>query len=85
LSDVFCLASNDEDFPTLAECTRRNGHDGHHCDTRKKLSWDGSGEVQQCPTNWDHGHPPNRAARRSNVQHPRSAGSRPDYRPGFAR
>jgi hypothetical protein len=84
MKDVFCLASNDGDFPALAECNRRKDHDGHHCDTRNKLSWDANGKVE-CPSSHDHGRPPNRAARRGNVQHPSSARSRADYRPGFAR
>lgn len=82
--NVFCLASNDEDFNTLAECTRLHGHDGHHCDTRKKLAWNGDGPVT-CPQGHNHGQPPNRAARRGNTMHPRSAGSRVDFRPGHAR
>lgn len=67
MPDVFCLASNDEDFHPMAECNRRKGHDGHHCDTRKEMAWDGEGEVPQCPQFYDHGRPPNRAARRGNT------------------
>lgn len=71
MPDVFCLASNDEDFATLAECTRRKGHDDHHCDGRKKLAWDENGGID-CYAGWggyDHGQPTNRAARRANVTH----------------
>lgn len=69
MPDVFCLASNDADFSTLAECTRRNGHTGHHCDTRKHLAWDDNGEAE-CGSNHDHGQPPNRRARRGTITHP---------------
>ncbi len=72
MTAMFSLASNDEDFTSLAECTRRNGHDGHHCDTRKQLAWDGDGSVE-CLSAYDHGQPPNRQARRGTVTHPNRA------------
>lgn len=68
----FCLASNDSDFATLAECTRRASHADHHCDTAKRLAWDATGEVV-CGAGYDHGQPPNRAARRGTVTHPHRA------------
>ncbi|MEU7170366.1 hypothetical protein ABZ949_02595 [Micromonospora tulbaghiae] len=71
-ASVFCLASNDGDFPTLAECTRRSQHDGHHCDTRKHLAWNADGLVE-CSAGFDHGQPPNRQARRGTVTHPNRA------------
>lgn len=70
--NAFCLASTDGDFSTLAECTRRSGHDGHHCDTRKQLGWDRNGEVE-CDAGYDHGQPPNREARRGTFTHPHRA------------
>lgn len=69
---VFCLASTDGDFSTLAECTRRADHGGHHCDTRKHLAWDDDGPVD-CPAGHDHGSPPNRQARRGTFTHPNRA------------
>lgn len=69
---VFCLASTDDTFSTLAECTRRNGHTGHCCDTRKQLAWDEHGETN-CPAGYAHGQPPNRQARRGTVTHPNRA------------
>lgn len=84
IDSPFCLASTDEDFLTLAECTRRNGHDGHHCDTRQTLAWDGNGETD-CPSGHDHGQPPNRVARRGTKTHPRAAKNRADYGPGTVR
>lgn len=67
MTAVFCLASNDEDFNTLAECTRRKGHESdHHCDTRKELAWNGEGPVE-CRREYDHGQPPDRATRRGNT------------------
>jgi hypothetical protein len=68
IDHLFCLASNDSDFPTLAECRRRHGHTGHCCDTEKELAWDDHGEVD-CEEGHDHGTPPNRAARRGTVTH----------------
>jgi hypothetical protein len=69
---AFCLASNDGDFSTLAECTRRSGHDGHHCDGHNQLAWEAHGEID-CPAGHDHGQPPNRQARRGTVTHPHRA------------
>lgn len=66
MTKILCLASTDEDFNTLAECTRRDGHDGHHCDTRRRLAWDAEGAIS-CAADYDHGQPPNRAARRANT------------------
>lgn len=68
-ANAFCLASTDADFNTVAECTRRHGHAGHHCDTRKHLAWDADSPVD-CPQGYDHGQPPNRAARRGTTTHP---------------
>lgn len=72
LTAAFCLASNDEDFSTLAECTRRKGHDNHHCDTRNELAWNADGPVG-CEQGHDHGQPPSRAKRRGNSIHPNRA------------
>ncbi|MDM4721133.1 hypothetical protein QTQ03_16570 [Micromonospora sp. WMMA1363] len=72
---MFCLASNDEDFGSLVECTRRRGHDNHHCDSRKRLAWDADGEVE-CFAGfggYDHGQPPNRKALRGTFTHPNRA------------
>lgn len=65
LAAMFCGASNDSDFTTLAECKRRNGHDDdHHCDVLSQLAWNDEGPVL-CPDGYDHGQPPNLAARRA--------------------
>lgn len=64
--NVFCHARND-DADTV--CSRRDGHEGHHCDSTERFAWTEEGEVS-CLTFFDHGQPPNRAARRGNVTHP---------------
>ncbi len=61
-----------EDQPPLqavATCSRREDHDGHHCDKVLQVAWIGSGtgEPIKCPVGYDHGQPPNRAARRGNT------------------
>lgn len=71
MSNVFCLASNDADFAVLAECTRRAGHENHHCDGRKRLAWhEFYGPIDECPWDYHHGQPLSRAQRRGNVIHP---------------
>lgn len=71
----------------VAKCTRRNSHDGHHCDKLLQVAWMGgdAGEELDCPSGYDHGQPPNRTTRRGNKVHPRSAKNRADYRPGTVR
>lgn len=60
---LFCGVTNTTDFDQTAQCTRKNGHQAHHCDQGKKLSWDDTGPIA-CPVFHDHGRPANRAARR---------------------
>jgi hypothetical protein len=52
----------------VATCSRRERHDGHHCDKVLKVAWTGADPVD-CPARYDHGQPPNRAARRGNTTH----------------
>jgi hypothetical protein len=75
---VFCRAEytvfddiDAETISVLAECTRRDGHDGHHCDRDQRRAWNDGGTLGplsvDCPNGYEHGWPPNRAARRGNT------------------
>jgi hypothetical protein len=85
VSDL-CRARNNE---ADTVCSRRAGHDGHHCDATERCAWDDTELLFNCPNlpphQYDHGQPPSRAARRGNKVHPRSAKDRADYRPGSVR
>jgi hypothetical protein len=61
----FCRARNAE---ADTVCSRRTGHDGHHCDSLERHAWTDGGPTD-CPNGYDHGQPPNRATRRGNTTH----------------
>lgn len=76
----FCRARNEG---ADAVCSRRDGHDDHHCDSTECYAWTDDGEVR-CLT-YDHGQPPSRAVRRGNKLYPTSSKNDPRYRPGRTR